>query len=133
MRIPMITAAEWRSIAPHLPPTGGPGKPRSDDRVVVSAFFYAEATNATLECLPPAYGNPRSLRTRRQRWQADGTLAKLMKAGAPAIKRMKIDYQNRLVDASLDNRQSASEFFGRGAIPRLAHAEPRGRYANRDR
>jgi hypothetical protein len=54
---------------------------------------------------------------RRQRWQIDGTLAKLMKAGAPAIKCMKIDYQDWLIDASLDNRQSASEFFGQRRDP----------------
>jgi hypothetical protein len=46
---------------------------------------------------------------------------------------MKIDYQNRLIAASLENRQGASEFFGHGAIVWLAHAEPRGRYADRRR
>ena len=66
--------------APLLPPTGGPGKPSLDDRLMVSAFFYAEACRCSLDCLPAGYGNPRSLRTRRQRWQADGTMAKLMKA-----------------------------------------------------
>jgi hypothetical protein len=39
MRIPFITANEWRSIAPLLPPTNGPSKPRLDDRLYVSAFW----------------------------------------------------------------------------------------------
>ena len=52
MRVPMITAREWRSIAPLLPPTGGPGKPRQDDRRFVSAFFYSEATRSSLDSLP---------------------------------------------------------------------------------
>ena len=43
MRIPLITAHEWRSIAPLLPPTNGPGKTRHGDRLYVSAFYYAEA------------------------------------------------------------------------------------------
>ena len=77
--LPMIHVAEWKKLQPLLPPSGGPGKPRSDDRLMLSGLFYSAATKCTLECLPPAYGNPRSLRTRRQRWKADGTLPKLMK------------------------------------------------------
>jgi transposase len=129
----MITDREWRAIEPHLPPTGGPGKPRQDDRLMLSAFFYAEATTSALECLPPAYGNPRSLRTRRQRWQADGTLAKLMEAGAPAIARMRDVYWGRIrahtLDASADGYRNSSEFWGRGVMPRQTHLNPKGRYA----
>jgi transposase len=95
MRLPRITNAEWYLIAPHLPPAHGPGKPRQDDRRYVSAFFYAEACNCSLESLP-GYANPRSLRTRRQRWEADGTLAKLMEAGAPVIARMRDEYWGKL-------------------------------------
>ena len=92
MRLPMITLAEWKKLAPLLPPTGGPGKPRSDDRLMLSGLFYSAATKCTLESLPPGYGNPRSLRTRRQRWTADGTLPRLMQAGAPVIERMRRGY-----------------------------------------
>ena len=88
MRIPLITVHEWRSIAPLLPPTNDPGKARHGDRLYVSAFYYAEATRSSLENLPAAYGNPRLLRTRRQRWERDGVLGKLMEAGAPVIARM---------------------------------------------
>ena len=132
MRIPLITVDEWRSIAPLLPPTNDPGKARHGDRLYVSAFYYAEATRSSLENLPAAYGNPRSLRTRRQRWERDGVLGKLMEAGAPVIARMKAGYLNLIRDASID-RQNSSDFFGRGVIPRLPHMEPRGRYAARRR
>ena len=132
MRIPLITAHEWRSIAPLLPPTNDPGKSRQDDRLYVSAFYYAEATRSSLENLPAAYGNPRSLRTRRQRWERDGVLGKLMEAGAPVIDRMRAGYLNLIRGASIDWK-SSSEFFGRGVIPRLPHMEPRGRYAARRR
>ena len=130
MRVPLITYREWLKIAPLLPPTGGPGKPRQDDLKMLSAFYYAEATRSSLECLPAAYGNPRSLRTRKQRWAADGTLAKLMKAGEPAIQRMRDTYLGLLQAAP---RNNSSEFFGHGAIPRKPHLEPRGRYADRRR
>jgi hypothetical protein len=53
-----------------------------------------------------------------------------MQAGAPVIERMRDGYWGLIRDASLDWRNS-SEFFGRGVIPR--RAEPRGRYARRQR
>jgi transposase len=136
MRLPMITTSEWRALSAHLPPTHGPGKPRQDDRRYVSAFFYAEACRCSLDSLPAGYGNPRSLRTRRQRWEADGTMARLMKIGAPVIARMRNAYWGELRAASdIDSPdwKHSREFFGRGVIPRLPRSEPRGRYADRRR
>ena len=103
---------------------------------MLSAFFYCVATQCTLEALPPAYGNPRSLRTRRQRWQADGTLAKLMQAGAPVIARMRNVYWGRIraaSDVDSPDWRTSREFFGRGVIPRAPHVQPKGRYADRRR
>ena len=125
MRVPLITAREWRSIAPHLPPTNGPGKPRQDDRRYVSAFFYCEATSAALESLPAAYGNPRSLRTRRQRWQADGTLAKLMQDGEPVIRRMREEYFELVRNASFvggRDWRTSEKFFGSTSSRLMARA-----------
>jgi hypothetical protein len=85
-----------------------------------------------LESLPPAYGNARSLRTRRRRWQADGTLARPMEAGAPVIERMRAGYWGLIRDASLDWRNSY-EFIGKGIVPRQPYLGPRGRYADRRR
>ena len=132
MRVPLITAREWKSIAPHLPPSGGPGKPRSSDRLMLSGLFYSEACRCSLKSLPPGYGNPRSLRTRRQRWTADGTLAKLMKAGEPVVQRMRRLYwgtiREHTLDCSLDWKNSR-EFWGRGIVPKQPHLQPKGRYA----
>jgi hypothetical protein len=113
-----------------LPPTGGPGKPRQDDRRFVSAFFYSEATRSSLDSLPLTYGNARSLRTRRQRWTVDGMLPRLMKAGEPVSQRMRRAYWGLIRDATLDSKNSR-EFFGKGVIARQPHMEPRGRYADR--
>jgi transposase len=132
MRVPLINSREWQSIAPLLPPSDGSGKPRSNDRLILSAFYYAAATRCSLESLPPAYGKPRSLRTRRQCWEADGTLTRLMKAGAPVVERMRNGYLGLIRDASLGPKKS-SEFFGRGVTPKLPHAAPRGRYSGRQR
>ena len=85
----------------------------------------------SLDCIPAGYGNPRSLRTRRERWQADGTMAKRIKAGAPVIARMRDGYIYLVRDASLDGSTSSREFFVHGVSPRQPHMEPRGRYAGR--
>ena len=82
-----------------------------------------------MESLPPGYGNPRSLRTRKQRWTADGTLARLVKAGEKVIERMRRTYWGLIRDATLD-WQNSSEFFGKGVIPRQPHLQPKGRYAD---
>jgi transposase len=132
MRVPLINARELKSISPLLPPTGGPGKPRSDDRLYVSAFYYCEATRCSLESLPAGYCNARSLRTRRQRWTADGTLPKLLEAGVPIVERMRDAYWGQVCAASdvdSPNWRTSSEFFGKGVIPRAPHLQPKGRYA----
>ena len=55
MRVPMNCVREWRSIAPLLPPIGGPGKPRLDDRLMLSGLFYAEACRCSLNPCRPVY------------------------------------------------------------------------------
>jgi len=130
MRILMITTAEWRSIAPLLPPTGGVGRPRLDDRRVLAGLLYATATGCSLQSLPPGYGNWHSLQSRRAHWQATGLWRELLQAGEPTIARMRATYWGLIRDASLDYRNS-SEFWGHGAMPkRPRHMRPRGRYAD---
>ena len=132
MRLPLINAAEWRAIEPLLPPTGGPGKPRSDDRLMLSGLFYSAATKCSLESLPAGYGNARSLRTRKQRWQTSGTLAKLMEAGQPVIARMHRNYWGAIRENTLSNSvdwSNSREFWGRGVMPKQPHLNPKGRYA----
>jgi hypothetical protein len=130
--LPMIHVAEWKKLEPLLPPAGGPGKPRSDDRLMLSAFYYAEACRCSLDSLPAGYGNKSSLQSRRRRWTVDGTLPRLMEAGAPVIARMHANYWDLIHDAPI-NWNNSREFFGRGVIPKLPHAQPRGRYAGRQR
>ena len=80
---------------------------------------------------PAAYGNARPPHPAR-RWQADGTLARPMEAGAPVIERMRAGYWGLIRDASLDWRNSY-EFIGKGIVPRQPYLGPRGRYADRRR
>jgi hypothetical protein len=66
----------------------------------------------------------------RQRWERDGTLAKLLQAGAPIIARLKNEYWGAIRDASdvsSPNWKPSSAFFGKGLIPRLPGTSRRGR------
>jgi transposase len=136
MRLPQVTAAEWKLIAPALPARHGAGRPRADDRAFVSAFAYAAATGCSLQSLPAGYPNPRSLQTRRLRWQQAGVWNPIMTAAAPAVARMRNVYwgaiREHTLDASLDWRNSR-EFWGRGIMPKQPHLQPKGRYADRRR
>ena len=102
---------------------------------MLSGIFYAEACKCSLDSLPAGYGNARSLRTRRSRWLANGTLPQLMEAGEHVIRRMRREYAGLIRDASdVDSPdwQTSSEFFGHGdAIPWQPHLQPKGRYADR--
>ena len=93
---------------------------------MLSGLLYAVAANASVQSLLIAYGNSRSLQTRKQRWTADGTMARLMEAGAPVIERMRNEYWGRVRNASFVGEptcKTSPEFFGRGAIPRLPHMQ----------
>lgn len=131
MRLPQVTAAEWRQIEPTLP-TFKTGRPRNDDKMFISALCWCEATGCTPECLPAGYPNPRSLRVRRLRWQQEGCWDRILAAAKPTIARMHRDYSGLVRDASLD-RVNSTQFFGQGVIPKLPRLQPRGRYAGRQR
>jgi hypothetical protein len=88
--------------------------------------------NACDLAVGPYHPNPRSVQTRRQRWQA----ARLQPVLTPAIERMRDRYWGRVRAATLAHSadwKHSSEFFGHGVIPRLPHTEPKGRYADRRR
>ena len=78
-RLPLLTAAQWKKIAPLLPVFKG-GKSRLDDRRIVSGILLALATSCPWRELPPIYGNANTLQSRYRRWRADGTLDAICKA-----------------------------------------------------
>lgn len=89
---PKLTAAEWRAIQRVLPPSGGVGRPRHDDRRAVTELLYFEAlarmpfSSVTLHGL---HGRSRAgfLSVKRQRWLESGTWQRVVDAGRPALSR----------------------------------------------
>jgi transposase len=133
MRVPQCNSREWRQIEAVLPKHRAAGRPRQNDRLFVSAILYAAACSCSLESLPSGYPPASSLRTRRLTWQRDGTLERVMMTGKPAIARMYDEYIQRLRAHSDDTKNWGKPIFGTGVIPKLPHAQPRGRYAGRQR
>lgn len=66
-------------IAPHLP-TDTRGKPRVDDRRVISGIIQIMLSGARWKDAPSAYGPRKTLYNRFQRWAAKGVWARLFEA-----------------------------------------------------
>ena len=57
----------WKTLEPHLP-HGKPGKPRVDDRTVISGILHVLKTGCRWRDVPPAYGPPTTIYNRYNRW-----------------------------------------------------------------
>jgi transposase len=61
----------WAVIAPH------PGKPRVDDRRVISGILHVLKTGCRWRDCPPAYGPPTTIYNRYNRWSGRGVWRRL--------------------------------------------------------
>ena len=57
----------WKALGPHLP-RGRPGKPRVDDRTVISGILHVLKTGCRWRDVPPVYGPPTTIYNRYNRW-----------------------------------------------------------------
>jgi len=57
----------WKTLEPHLP-HGKPGKPRVDDRTVISGILHVLKTGCRWRDVPPAFGPPTTIYNRSNRW-----------------------------------------------------------------
>ena len=87
MRFHELTDRQWDMISPHLPKSGGVGRPRSDDRRTVNAILYVCVTGCRWIDLPAIYGPKSTAHRRLQRWQAGGTWARILRAAILAASR----------------------------------------------
>lgn len=89
---PRLTEREWKKIAAVLPRPSGIGRPRADDREAVAELLFAEAVGRFGGTLAHLYGRPRAgfLSMRRQRWAESGVWPDILRAGDPAIVRMRV-------------------------------------------
>jgi transposase len=66
----------WAAIEPHLS-HGKPGKPRVDDRRVISGILHVLKTGCRWRDCPRVYGPPTTIYNRYNRWSARGVWASL--------------------------------------------------------
>src|ERR1700724_522012 len=57
----------WKTLEPHLL-HGKPGKPRVNDRTVISGILHVLKTGCRWRDVPPAYGPPTTIYNRYNRW-----------------------------------------------------------------
>lgn len=62
-----LSDAAWEAIEPHLP-HGQPGKPRVDDRRVISGILHVLKTGCRWRDVPAEYGPPTTVHNRYHRW-----------------------------------------------------------------
>ncbi len=74
-----LTDAQFAQIEPHLP-TDTRGKPRVDDRRVISGIIQVLLSGCRWKDAPVAYGPRKTLYNRFQRWAAKGIWAEIFQA-----------------------------------------------------
>ena len=74
----------WNKIKPLLPllkPKKKSGRPRKDDKRILSGIFYLLRTGCQWKALPRFYGAPSTIHDRFQEWQRSGFFENMWIAG----------------------------------------------------
>lgn len=106
----------WAVIEPHLP-HGKPGKPRVDDRVVISGILHVLKVGCRWRDVPAEYGPATTIYNRYHRWARRGIWQRIFEkvaANGPVPEELSIDSSH--VKA---HRSAQSSKGGRG-VKRLA-------------
>lgn len=121
-RLFWLSDEAWARIEPLLP-HGKPGKPRVDDRRVISGILHVLKTGCRWRDVPAAYGPPTTVYNRFNRWSRRGLWQRLFQAlatdGSPP--------EELLIDSTFvkAHRSAAGGKGGRGnkrLAPRAAGA-----------
>ena len=83
----------WAAIEPHLP-RGLPGKPRVDDRRVISGILHVLKTGCRWRDVPAAFGPPTTIYNRFTRWSSRGIWQRMferMAAAGPVPEELSLD------------------------------------------
>jgi len=74
-----LSDEQWQQIEPHLP-TDVRGKPREDDRRVISGIVHVLKSGCRWKDCPPEYGPPTTIYNRFARWAERGVWERLFRA-----------------------------------------------------
>ena len=115
-----LSDEQWARIEPHLP-TDVRGKPRVDDRRVISDILHVLKIGCRWIDLPPEYGPPTTIYNRFVRWAERGVWKNLLTALAV---RGRSDHAQMLDSTHVKARRSASG--GQGGEQNQAVGRSRG-------
>ncbi|WP_281349015.1 transposase [Microvirga thermotolerans] len=73
----------WAALEPHLP-HNQPGKPRVDDRRVISGILHILKTGGRWRDVPPEYGPAKTIYNRYTRWARRGVWQRIFAKVAAA-------------------------------------------------
>lgn len=105
----------WAAIEPHLP-HGKPGKPRVDDRRVISGILHVLKTGCRWRDVPPQYGPPTTVYNRYHRWSQRRIWQRIfekMAAAGPVPEELSIDSSHVKAHRSAQTTKGGSK-GGRG-------------------
>ena len=125
----------WEALSPHLP-RGRPGKPRVDDRTVISGILHVLKTGCRWRDVPSVYGPPTTIYNRYNRWSQRRVWQRIfekMAAAGPIPDELSIDSSHVKAHrsasgskrGSLKKRSAARAAEGRARFHALA--DDRGR------
>jgi transposase len=89
---PMLTQAQMRRMSPYFPRSRG--RPRVDDRRVLSGIVFVIRNGLRWRDAPAAYGPPKTLYNRWVRWSRAGVFSRIfaaLTAQAGPAKQLMID------------------------------------------
>jgi transposase len=92
-RLFWLSDKAWAAISPHLP-RGRPGKPRVDDRRVISGILHVLKTGCRWRDTPREYGPATTIYNRYNRWSQRGLWQRLfakMAASGPVPSELQLD------------------------------------------
>jgi transposase len=75
-RLFWLSDKAWAALEPHLP-HGRPGKPRVDDRRVISGILHVLKSGCRWRDVPPEYGPATTVYNRYNRWSRRGVWQRL--------------------------------------------------------
>lgn len=120
-----LTEAEWRRVAPLLPPLRRMGRPPQDRRPILNGILWILATGASWRDLPARYPPWATCYWYFAKWERDGTWEQLHRALGRTLWR---DYNPPVLDASLFCLDSTIVRAHKAAA---GAGEKRGRHAAR--
>jgi transposase len=117
-----LTEAEWRRLAPLLPPPSPRGRRPRDRRPVVNGILWILATGAQWRDLPPRYPPWSTCYAYFRRWERDGTWDRVHRALQRTLRSEynAIDFELFCLDSTIVRAHKAAAGAGGKRAPRRA-------------